>query len=242
MNGQRKRILVLSMLLALATALLLFQLSKSRTFQLMGKIVSRVETDRKIVALTFDDGPTERTDTVLRILDRYGVHATFFLTGSEMKLHPDYLKKIVAARHAVGNHSFSHKPMLLCSNAFVSAEISSTDQLIRQAGFAGNIYFRPPFCKKLVMLPRYLSATHRTTVTWDLEPDSVPGSVNDTGKIIQVVKDQVKPGSIILLHVMYKSRTATIAALPHIIEWLQQNGYTLVTVNELIEGQANRPT
>ena len=114
-----------------------FQMMRSRSFMLFGKIVSRVETDEKVVALTFDDGPTDKTPEVLAALDRAGIKATFFLTGREIETEPDAAASIVAAGHQIGNHSYSHQRFVLKSLPFIRDEIERTDALIRQAGFEG---------------------------------------------------------------------------------------------------------
>lgn len=209
-----------------------YLLSRSRTYQCFGTIVSRVETDKKVVALTLDDGPTERTDSILQILDRYHVKATFFLTGREMLNYPQGVATILAGGHSIGNHSYSHRRLMLLSADTIRWEVEVTDSIIRVMGYIGRIYFRPPYCKKLFYLPWYLSHTGRTTVTWDLEPET--DNMHNAAVILQYVKENVRPGSIILLHAMYWDREATLAALPQIIEWLQENGYELRMVEELL--------
>lgn len=217
----------------------MYQFAKSRKFQLLGTIVNRVETNVRIVALTFDDGPAANTDTLLQILQRYNVRATFFLTGQEINANPAMAGRILMAGHALGNHSFSHRAMVFKSQTFIKAEIERTDSAIRALGYTGTIYFRPPYGKKLFGLPYYLSKTDRVTVTWNVEPDSKDA---DPVAILANVKEHVVPGSIILLHGMYSARMATVAALPGIIEWLQQQGYTFVTVDELLRKTGVGPT
>ncbi|MGW8181140.1 MAG: polysaccharide deacetylase family protein, partial [bacterium] len=82
-----------------------WQISKSRSFQFAGEIVNRVETRKKLVALTFDDGPTKGyTENVLDTLETQGIRGTFFLVGSEMSRHPELTELIVKSGHEVGNH------------------------------------------------------------------------------------------------------------------------------------------
>ncbi len=215
-------------LLAMAA---LYYVSRSRTFQFFGTIVSRVEVDNRVVALTFDDGPAANTDSILHILRRYNVPATFFLTGSEVAADMDATRRIVREGHTVGDHTFSHQRMLFKTQRFISSEITTTDSLLRACGYQKTIYFRPPYCKKLFGLPWYLSRTGRVTVTWDVEPDS---KHSDPTSILSDVQASVRPGSIILLHAMYPNRSASLAALPGIIEWLQASGYTLVPLDQLL--------
>src|SRR5262245_16641673 len=104
-------VIVVAVLVVTAAA---YQISKSRTFQFFGAIVSRVNTRQKVVALTFDDGPTPgATEEVLSILNEAGVKATFFVIGSELEQNLEEGRKIVAAGHELGNHTYSHKRMVL---------------------------------------------------------------------------------------------------------------------------------
>ncbi len=150
-----------------------YHLSKSRTYQLFAPIVSHVKTDKPVVALTFDDGPTAtHAQTVLDVLSDKDIKATFFVTGRQTLENLDLAKAIVEAGHELGNHSFSHKRMIFKSPNFIRNEIEETDKAIRQAGHIGPIYFRPPYCKKLFVLPWYLRQEKRITVTVNLEPDT----------------------------------------------------------------------
>lgn len=224
---------VAATVILLAICLGLYHLSRSRTYQLFAPIVSYVKTDKPIVALTFDDGPTQaHTQNVLDVLDAKGIKATFFVTGNQTLGNMDLAKAIVEAGHELGNHSFSHKRMMLKRPAFIRKEIEETDKAIRQAGHVGPIYFRPPYCKKLFVLPWYLRQEKRITVTVDLEPDTFE---NTAEGMVEHVSSGVKNGSIILLHVMYSSNQESRTALPLIIDNLQNAGYSFVTVFELLE-------
>ncbi|MFD3592671.1 polysaccharide deacetylase family protein [Nocardia sp. NPDC058640] len=202
----------------------------SRTYQLQGRLVDRVATEEKVVALTFDDGPTERTPEVLRMLDELKVPATFYLIGESLAAHPEYGAAIAAAGHEIGNHSYTHRRMVLISGDTVREEIERTDTEIRRTGFAGPITFRPPYGKKLWALPHYLAEHDRTTVTWDVEPDSAGGASRET--IVGDALAQTRPGSIILLHVMQGTESA--AAVPDIVNGLRAQGYRFVTVSDLL--------
>lgn len=232
----RKRYLAAAVVIAAAGgAFALWQVSKSRTFQFFGVIVPRVETPLKVVALTFDDGPTrERTGAILSLLRERNVRATFFLTGRELEQNPDAGREIVAAGHELGNHSYSHGRMVLVTPSFVRREVERTDELIRAAGHAGEIHFRPPYGKKLLALPFYLSSNNRKTITWDVAPDSDPGAGGDAAAITRHVLERARPGSIILLHVMYPGRAESMKAVPAVVEGLERAGYRFVTVSELL--------
>ncbi len=221
--------------LIIATLIVLWNISKSRTFQFFGEIVPRVNTSQKVVALTFDDGPTPKaTDELLSILQLENIHATFFVIGGDLEQHLSEGQKIAAAGHELGNHSYSHQRMLLVSPSFVRQEIESTDKLIRQTGYQGQIHFRPPYGKKLFALPYYLSKSGRKTITWDVEPDSYPEIAASSDKIVDHVLAKTQPGSIIILHVMYASGEPSMKAVRGIVEGLKAKGYSFKTVSELL--------
>ena len=229
------RIVIIGLLLCTLLGVVLWKISSSRTFQLFGDIVPKVTTSSRIIALTFDDGPTHGyTDSILAILEEANVTATFFVTGGELEANPVEGRKIVAAGHEIGNHTWSHERMVLVSQAFIRQEIERTDSLIRRAGYTGVIHFRPPYGKKLVGLPWYLSQTNRKTIMWNVEPDSYDDVAADPNRIVEYVAAETGPGSIIILHVMYPSRSTSMKAVRGIIERLQKQGYRFVTVSQLL--------
>lgn len=211
-------------------------ISRSRTFQFFGEIIPRVETDVKAVALTFDDGPEPRkTEIILATLEKYGVKASFFLMGRDIELHPDQTKQIIQAGHEVGNHSYEHNRMIFKPMSYYESEIQRTDALIRGAGYTGPIHFRAPNCQKLLGLPYYLKQIGRKHIIFDVEPDSDAELSKDAHKIAEHVIANARPGSIILLHVMYHSRKTSMDSVPEIIEGLKAKGYEFKTVSDLME-------
>jgi len=240
--GRARRRLYLALRIAtltLATGALIivsvWGLSKSRTFQLFGDLVQRVDVTQPVLALTFDDGPSsEYTSEILAILAEQDVHATFYLTGQAMEANPRAAQELVAAGHELGNHSYTHQHMLLRSLSFVQDEIERTDAAIREAGYTGQITFRPPYGKRFILLPLVLERTKRITVLFDVEPESYPDVAADANLIQAHVLDHARSGSIILLHVMAPPRDETREALPGVIAGLRARGYQFVTVSELL--------
>ena len=231
----KKRIALIAVVLIIVISVGLRQVSRSRTFQFFGEIIPRVDTSQKIVALTFDDGPTpQATDQILAILSEMNVRATFFVTGAELEQNLEQGKKLVAAGHELGNHSYSHVRMFFVTPSFVKQEIEITDKLIREAGYQGDIHFRPPYGKKLFTLPYYLWKHRRKSITWDVEPDSYPEIAADANKIVDHVLANVRPGSIINLHVMYPNRRESMKSVKMIVEGLRAEGYEFKTVSELL--------
>lgn len=224
--------LALVFLAAIALAWASLKLSNSRRYQLFGELVTRVPTADSVVALTFDDGPVlSYTDSVLRVLADSNVRATFFTVGASLQEHPDIAARIERAGHELGNHSYSHRRLVLKTPGYVRREIRETDRLIRSAGYRDTIHFRPPYGKRLVVLPWILSRYSRPIILADLEPDS---RTRDAARMVEYVRRNVRPGSIILLHVEVPSRAAGREALPRIIGALHAAGYRFVTVSELL--------
>ncbi len=214
----------------------LLHLSRSRTYQTFGTLLDRVETPQQVVALTFDDGPTPaHTHTVLDILARHDVPATFYVTGRDADAHPDLIRAIADDGHEIGNHSWSHQRMVFMPMGDIRREIEQTDAAIRAGGYDGPLTFRPPFGKKLFGLPWFLSQTDRTTIMWSQEPEQ--SDPNSAASITDHVLTQTKNGDIILMHVMFSSRQSSRDALPAIITGLRGQGYRFVTVSDLLDGQ-----
>jgi len=211
----------------------LLQLSKSRTFQFFGVITNRVNTQEKVVALTFDDAPTENTSAIMKTLEEKNIKATFYLVGSAMEKYPEIARKIVQSGNEIGNHSYSHERLILKSPKFIESEITRTNQLIRSAGFAGEITFRPPNGKKLLLLPWYLAQNKIKTIMWDVEPDTYYRG--NSNLIIKNTLASVQPGSIILMHPFCNLQCAADReALPEIIDELIAKGYKFITISELL--------
>lgn len=231
----KKRIAFAAAIILVIASIILWQVSRSRTFQFFGELIPRINTSQKVVALSFDDGPVPRaTDSILSILEQEQIHATFFVTGAELEHHTAEGRKIVAAGHELGNHSYSHERMILVTPSFVQREIETTDKLIRDVGYQGEILFRPPYGRKLFALPYYLATTGRKSITWDVEPESYPQIAASADRIAEHVLSKTQPGSIIILHVMYPNRIESLKAVPKIVQGLKAQGYSFKTVSELL--------
>ncbi len=201
----------------------------------VGPTVLRVETDRPVVALTFDDGPTVAyTKPILDLLEAERATATFFVVGSELAQNPELGRQILADGHELGNHSWHHHRMVFQSAERLRAEIDRTDALLRSVGVEGSIAFRPPYGKRLWSLHQALGA--RPAVLWDVEPETYAEVADDPERLAAHVLHEVRPGSIVLLHAMYGSREATRRALPVILAGLRARGLRTVTLGELLDG------
>ncbi|WHZ05729.1 polysaccharide deacetylase family protein [Neobacillus sp. YX16] len=230
----KKKLLLIGIIFLLMVLLFggMFKVTKLRTFQLFGGLTYQVETENKVIALTFDDGPTKNVDQILSLLNKYKAKATFFLIGNDIEKHPEEAKKLVESGHQIGNHTYSHQRMVLKSPTFIKEEIEKTDELIKKYGYKSQIDFRPPYGKKLVGLPYYLLKYKRETIMWSLEPDTYFTSADEK---VNYVVENIKPGAIILLHPMYDQTGGEIRAIEGILRELTEEGYKFVTVDELQE-------
>lgn len=220
-------------LLTAALAAMIWFMINSTSFMLFGTIITHVDTNEKVVALTFDDGPIPgATEETLATLKQYDTKATFFVIGVEASRHMTQMKEIIAEGHEIGNHSYSHKYMAFMLPSDVSSEIEQNDTLIRQAGYAGPIPFRTPYNAKFVTLPFYLMQHQRPDISRDVVTKEGWGYSADT--VARDIVKQVKPGSIILLHPMYKHTATSRKAVAGIITSLRAEGYKFVTVSQLL--------
>ena len=182
--------------------------------------------DRKIVALTFDDGPSEYTPGFLQVLREKGVHGTFFEIGQEMPGREETMRQILAEGSEIGDHTMNH------------VEYPDYEQI---AGAASRIedythfkpcLFRPPGGALDAGVLSTAAGLGLRTITWDVDPMdwSTPG----TTAIYDTIVNTTQPGSIILMHDGGGPRDETLAALPQIIDTLRARGYGFETVSELL--------
>lgn len=187
----------------------------------------------KMVALTFDDGPDHNyTLQILDILKREHIHATFFCVGSMVRNSPDVLRRIYAEGHTVGNHSWNHPLMTQLSQSAVDFQLNATDQIIEQTIGVRPLLFRPPYGALTSSLKLHLHEEGYTIVNWSVDTRDWAGPSSDT--ILSTVKREIYPGGIILQHCLGGPQLKnSVAALPYIIDYLRQNGYQFVTIDQM---------
>jgi len=189
-------------------------------------------TTRKVVALTFDDGPSDFTPAILRVLGANNVPATFFEIGRNMAGREDIMRQIIAAGDEIGDHTYDHVDLPPLSTTKVRDELSKTQaKILRATGFH-TCLFRPPhglYNTRTNTIARKLGLL---TVMWsvDTKDFTMPG----TDAIYQSAVDGAKPGAIILMHEGGGNRSETVAALPRIIATLEERGYQFQTVSQLL--------
>ena len=201
--------------------------------QLFGEAYHRIETSEKVVALTFDDGPDPfYTSQVLEVLDRNRIKATFFMIGQNIAGYPKIANVAYAQGHELGNHSYSHQRMILKPFSFIRSEIDRTDLLLRGLGVKGDIHFRSPFGAQLIGVPYILWQRRKKNILFDVDPRD--WEMQDPTVLMQRILDDVKPGSIILLHDGGGERSGTVRALEMMVPQLKMRDFRFVTVSQLI--------
>lgn len=189
---------------------------------------------KKVVALTFDDGPSLYTSRFNDVLEREHVQGTFFMIGEQVAPFAAQLRRELADGDELGDHTWSH-PDVSAGGAFASGQISSTAAAIQKASGFRPCLFRAPYGAVSSALFSTARGLGFTTIQWDVDPQdwATPG----TDAIYSRIMSQVQPGSIILMHEGGGPRDQTLAALPRVIDSLRARGYSFVTVGQLIGSQ-----
>lgn len=185
---------------------------------------------RRVVALSFDDGPAAVTAQFVRMLRAHRARATFFVIGDQLSgRYRALLREELRDGDALGDHSWSH-PYLPRGGAY--EQLRRTKRAIRQWSGYDPCVFRPPYGAYDGAVLRAAHALGLATVTWNVDPRdwTLPGA----GAIQARVLGQVRPGSIVLSHDGGGPRGQTLAAYPHIIEALRRRGYRFETVPQLL--------
>jgi len=179
--------------------------------------------DRKNLYLTFDDGPDpEITPQVLQILKKYRVPAVFFLLGEKLASHKNNLKQINYQGHKIGNHGFSHDPLILRSRKALLDAIQETDRLIQHEFKQTPIYFRPPYGIWGPTLTQQLKNSRKQMVLWSLMAFDFKWNAD---KVLSYLSKSVSGGDIIVFHDSPQSRHTILKTLPDFIKLCQGRGF-----------------
>ena len=178
----------------------------------------RMNPKERAVYLTFDDGPIpEATPFILDVLDRYGVKATFFMVGDNVRKYPELKDEIERRGHRLGNHTFNHIGGFQCSSRDFLDNAYKADELIH------SHLFRPP--RGWMRWAQYMRLRKKfTIIMWDLVTRDYSRLLT-ADDVVRNIKNYTRSGSIITFHDSLKSIDKLRTALPESIEWLQQQGY-----------------
>lgn len=193
--------------------------------------VTRGPSDSKRIALTFDDGPNERTAEMLEMLAKLNVPATFFVVGFRAECQPELIKAMVDAGHEVQNHSYTHPNLTALTPDQVELELSKANAVVRAITGKPALYFRPPGGHADQATKQGAARQGFTGVFWTVMCSQFEGSNYDA--LASHVINNASPGGIILMH---NGEPATTSALPRIVGELRKQGYEFVTISQLLSG------
>lgn len=186
------------------------------------------------VALTFDDGPSAYTVSILDILKKYNISATFFVVGSEVKKFPNIIQRIYREKHIIGNHTWNHPDITTLSKNELWKEINSTNIQIKKIIGHSPGLFRPPYSSINDKNADAIKKFGMTSVLWNV--DSKDWKEKSPLAIQKNVISGIKKNSLIVMHDgdQYGSgpRDQIVTSLPKIITYLLENNYRFLTVPE----------
>ncbi|MEA2175573.1 MAG: peptidoglycan-N-acetylglucosamine deacetylase [Blastocatellia bacterium] len=210
--------------------------------QWLGPTVWRGRAETGAVSLTFDDGPSADTERVLDVLDAHNLRAAFFMVGHQVERYPQTARRVAACGHEIGNHSYSHPIYLYRGARETWRQLAHTQQVIADVTGVRARFARPPCGVRTLSYFRAARVLGLQTVQWTLA--GFDWKKRTPSQIARDVLRRAEAGSIILLHdgdsENRHDRSATVAALPLIIEGLNEKGIHIVPLSDLIEGSENR--
>jgi len=232
---------VSAVVFSLALILAAFNFYVNYGFGNQGDIVRRVRTPEKLVALTFDDGPSPAyTPQILDLLKEYDVQAAFFLVGQHVKQYPEIVKRIYNEGHDIGNHTYSHINAPTTPAASLSSELLTTNIEIMKIIGEHPQYVRPARGMYDARFRRLAELMGMHMVLWSLSSQDWRGSITPEKMKNRILKE-VQPGDIVLFHdggslirSEGASRQRTVDALVEIIEGLRAVGYRIVPLSRLL--------
>lgn len=188
------------------------------------------------VALTFDDGPDNViTPKVLDVLKQHQIHGTFFFVGNKVNNYSTVVKRALAEGNQVASHAYSHQELNKMNQADIKKEFVASDKALNQVLGLKPAMIRPPFGAINQDVLDVCKAEQEKIILWSI--DTLDWSQPEPEHIAKNVLDNVRPGEIILMH-SSQGHEATVNALPLIIKGLQQKGYQMVTLSELLKEAA----
>ena len=203
------------------------------TFSKKGKLKSKgdvnIDASKPMVALTFDDGPGERTGELLAQLEKYNAHATFFMQGKNIPGKEDFVKKMKEIGCELGNHSYDHPQLTKLSADKIENQICTTNKLIQQSAGSTATVMRPPYG---AINDTVRSSVGLPMILWSI--DTLDWKTRNAQSSIDTVMNDVQDGDVILMHDIH---TESIDAALVLIPKLEEAGYQLVTVSEMAKAK-----
>lgn len=196
-------------------------------FSEKGVLLRKIDKNKKMVALTYDDGPSIYTPRVLKTLKENNAVATFFVVGNRVPTYSDTVKKAHDMGCEIGNHTYEHKNLTRVSEAEVKRQITKTNRNVKKVTGQAPVIVRPTGGATNANVKQWVGMP---SIIWSI--DTLDWKTRNAGSTKKAVLDHVKDGDIVLMHDLY---SATASASETIIPELVKRGYQLVTVSELAE-------
>jgi peptidoglycan/xylan/chitin deacetylase (PgdA/CDA1 family) len=195
--------------------------------------INILKTTKKIVSLTFDDGPIEKTNKVLDILQTKKVKATFFCIGENVEKHPEIVKRILAEGHSLGSHTQHHGwKYAFESRKNIENEIKKGIETLQKVTGIPAVLFRAPFGVTNPSIAYAIEKLQLKPIGWTIR--SLDTQSKDTEQLKNKILKKIKEGSIILLHDYVD---VTIEMLPALIDEVRKAGYEFVSLNSNSRGR-----
>lgn len=196
-------------------------------FDKKGVIYRQIDLDQKMVALTYDDGPSINTDTILDTLEENNAVATFFIVGNRANTYKEKIKRQQKLGCEVANHTYNHQILTKTNSGRIVSEISRTNDAIQKITGSKPLCMRPPGG---AINPSVRKNANMPLILWSV--DTLDWKTRDSSSTISKVMSTIQDGDIVLMHDLYE---ATANASQTIIPKLIEEGYQLVTVSELAD-------
>jgi peptidoglycan/xylan/chitin deacetylase (PgdA/CDA1 family) len=210
--------------------------ARGRSSQIFAPSRWRGSSKRKLIALTFDDGPSESTPKLLALLERYGVQATFFQCGMHAERLPEVAREVCAAGHEIGNHTYSHAALYLQSGSFIEKEVGSAQAVLSEVTAVRPRVFRATYGVRWFGLRRAQARYGLMGVMWTVI--GLDWKLDGAGVARRLVEG-ASSGGIFCLHDgrergVRPDISATIEGVERAVPELESRGYRFVTVSELL--------
>ncbi|MGE5390092.1 MAG: polysaccharide deacetylase family protein [Deltaproteobacteria bacterium] len=200
-------------------------------------LVSKVTTEKKMVALTYDDGPDPvNTPAVLDALKNHNAHATFFVLGKRVAANPEIVRRIKSEGHELGSHGYSHPDYNQYKKAAIKDDITKTSDAICKITGRNPSWFRPPGGYLSYDMVDICRQQKLTIAYWTYQQDSKDWRNGvGAGQIAGHITRHLEPGQIIVLHDGAPNGLQTARATDLLLKSLEKQGYQVVTMSELIK-------
>lgn len=236
------KILAIAVIIA-AASITLFTVFFDQAVIVRKSTIYRVNTDSKVVALTFDDGPSPIwTPQILDELKKADIEATFFMVGKHVERYPETARRVAREGHEIENHGYDHKVMVYYKIDELRKEINDTEKIIRDVTGQTTRYFRPPKAWLTTIEKQKIREMGYSIVLWSL--NSKDWVTFHDKQITSYLLRHIRPGDIILFHdsggvfsTEGGDRRQTVKTIPRLVRKLKEKGYRFVTISELLNSK-----